>query len=197
MSHADHLASACNGCSCIHRFVTPPFLCLRPHLRLQTAAAEAASGEAAAISSAIGRLRVEGLYGTPDRTRPNQERCAGSPLLVCSASATRIQHSFKPRQWRLHHGWVGLCPRAAGQLVAGVVQLGQGQEEGKLLLTRALKVAHNAMTNHQLVSQVGSSPLLFPFPQRLPPSVPSCPPLFRRRCWPLLDSGECALRFTS
>lgn len=43
---------------------------------------------------------------------------------------------------------------AAGQLVAGMVQLRQGREEGKLLLTRALKVAHNAMTNHQLVAQV-------------------------------------------
>jgi len=41
--------------------------------------------------------------------------------------------------------------------VAGVVQLGQGRGDGKLLLTRALKVAHNAMTNHQLVSQVGVS----------------------------------------
>lgn len=50
--------------------------------------------------------------------------------------------------------------RAAGQLVAGRLQLGQGQQNGKLLLTRSLKIAHAAMANLQLVSQVRRQSLL-------------------------------------
>ena len=40
-----------------------------------------------------------------------------------------------------------------------MIQLGQGEEAakaGKLLLARALKLAHNVMTNQQLVAQVSS-----------------------------------------
>lgn len=48
--------------------------------------------------------------------------------------------------------------------MAGRLQLLQGQPGGKLLLTRALKVAHNAMTNHQLVSQVCERTCVLPQP---------------------------------
>ena len=43
--------------------------------------------------------------------------------------------------------------RAVSQLVAGRLQLHQGDDRGKLLLTRALKTAHHAVSNRQLVSQ--------------------------------------------
>ena len=43
--------------------------------------------------------------------------------------------------------------RAVSQLVAGMLQLHQGDDRGKLLLTRALKIAHHAVSNRQLVSQ--------------------------------------------
>lgn len=43
--------------------------------------------------------------------------------------------------------------RTAAQLVAGCIQQTK-EANGKLLLTRALKVAHNTMTNYQLVAQV-------------------------------------------
>lgn len=45
--------------------------------------------------------------------------------------------------------------RTAAQLVAGCIQQTR-EANGKLLLTRALKVAHNTMTNYQLVAQVCS-----------------------------------------
>lgn len=41
---------------------------------VQAAAAEAGSGDAAAISSAVGRLTAEGLYTKPHESQPNQER---------------------------------------------------------------------------------------------------------------------------
>ena len=43
--------------------------------------------------------------------------------------------------------------RAVSQLVAGRLQLHQGDDRGKLLLTRALKIAHHSVSNRQLVSQ--------------------------------------------
>lgn len=127
-----HLQSACHTlCGTYASAVDQPASAIAHLLAAVDTAPDSATRRAAVIQAAA------------------VEAATGGPTLV-SAAISRLEaeglYGVPPARMPNQH-------RTAAQLVAGSIQ--QTREAGgKLLLTRALKVAHSTMTNYQLVAQI-------------------------------------------